>query len=428
MKSLLNFFIKIGKLKNSKRKGWLLYGVKKPATTADHIFRSAILAWTLNKEKGFDDGKVLKSILIHHLPDVFLGEETPYDALLPKDILLKKNRKTLEVVLKKLPQVSGAVEKKIAKKREKQEEQSMKKLTSRLPEDIRKELDGLWKAHSKKRSKMSKFVWEVGKIESYLQALEYAKIQGKVKEMLWSKWMKKNLKDSVVVKFRKEMDKRFLEKKYKRGKNANVLNFMIQIGKLKQLKRTGWVLAGVKNAETVAQHSFLVAFMGWFLGQAKGLDTDRIVKIALAHDLCEVYAGDQTPYDPVLATGIKDVKELVSKPPRVPYEQRLEWLMKKIRQEWQALSKLTSNLPKDFQQEIVNLWIDFEEGITKEGRFVHQVDQLVNLVQAIEYWKKDKTFPVTPWWITIKEKIDDPLLLKFIKVMDEEFSVARKKK
>jgi len=427
MKSLLNFFVKTTKLKQAKRKGWLLYGVKKPSTSADHIFRATILAWTLNKDKKLDEKKLLKSVLIHHLPDIFLGEQTPYDSLLPKDILLKENRKAIDAVLQKLSEISGVADKKTDIQRKKQEEKVLKRLISRLPEKIKKEISDLWIETNKRRTKLAKFSWEVGKIESYLQALEYKRTDSKIKEINWTKWMRKNLKDSVISKFRKEMDNFFLKnkKKCEKGKMCDILNFVMQTGKLKRLGRTGWILAGVKNPETVAQHTFQMTFLAWFLGEIKGLDTDRIVKIALVHDLCEVYAGDQTPYDPIIATGIKDVKKLVSKPPRVPYTQRLEWLIGKLNTEWKALSKLTSDLPKELREEMLNLWIDFEEGLTKEGRFVYQVDQMVNLTQAIEYWKKDKSFPITPWWITIKEKIDDPVLLKFIAEMDKDFSLLQ---
>ena len=50
---------------------------------------------------------------------------------------------------------------------------------------------------------------------------------------------------------------------------------------------------------------------------------------------------------------------------------------------------------------------------------------------AIEYWKKDKKFPIVPSWILIKERLDDPLLLKFVAELDKEFAIAkqgRKKK
>jgi len=426
MKSLLRFFIKIGKLKEKKRRGWILYKIKEPTTTADHVFRAAILAWALNKDKKLDEEKVLKGVLVHHLPDISIGEQTPYDALLPEDILLKENRKRIDIILQKLPQINNVIEKKTEKERKENEEKAIARLTRTLPAEIKKEVIELWQEVNKRRTKLSKFVWEVGKIESYLQSLEYWKSEGKVKEMLWTKWMKKHLKDPVVCKFRKELHNVFLKRKNPKGKMGNILTFIIEIGKLKHLKRAGWLLRGVKKPETVAQHTFQMVFIAWFLGKKKELNTARVVKIALAHDLCEVYAKDQTPYDPVIARGVKNVKELLAKPPRVPYAERLEWLMKKQNKEWKALSKLTSNLPKELGQEIVNLWVDFEEGVTREGRFVHQVDQLVNLVQAIEYWKKDKKFPISPWWISIKEKIDDPLLLKLMETMDKEFALKQK--
>jgi len=100
----------------------------------------------------------------------------------------------------------------------------------------------------------------------------------------------------------------------------------------------------------------------------------------------------------------------------------LEWLLKKRNTEWQAIVKLTSHLPKNLQEEIINLWVDFEEGLSKEGRFVAQVDKIANLVQAIEYFKRDKKFPIMPWWIEIKERVDDPLLLKFVDELDRYFS------
>jgi len=77
MSSLLKFFIQIGKLKEAKRSGWLAYGVKNPETTADHVFRAAILAWALNKKKGLNEGKVIKTILVHHLYEAYIGDITP---------------------------------------------------------------------------------------------------------------------------------------------------------------------------------------------------------------------------------------------------------------------------------------------------------------------------------------------------------------
>jgi len=291
----------------------------------------------------------------------------------------------------------------------------------------------LWQNYLNRRTKTGKFAWQAAKVETFLQAMEYWKKEGKIEHKLWNRWAKKNLKDSVISKFKKEIDKVFIDSRKKRERNVftEILDFVIEVGKLKRLKRTGWILRQVKNPETVAQHTFQMTIMSWFLGEIKGLDTDRIVKIALAHDLCEVYAGSHTPFDPMLVLKKEEVQKIVKKSIRMPQSKWLEWLLQKRTKEWKSIVKLTSHLPKLLQDEIVGLWIDCEEGLTKEGRFVSQVNKMVNLFQAIEYWKKDKKFPIVPSWIFIKERLDDPLLLKFVAELDKEFAIAkqaRKKK
>ncbi len=431
MSPLLDFFIKLGKLKTNKRKGWILSGIKNPASTADHIFRAAILGWVLNsvnEKKALNDARIIKSILIHHLADIYIGEETPYDSLCPKDIGSGKEQDIIQEILKKLPQISAGLEKKRAVRRQQLEEKTFQRIVTKLPNEIKKELEDLWSELNKRRTNLSKFAWESAKLESYLQALEYYRAEGKIQYKLWSKWVKKNLKESFVIKFRKEIDKYLLDKHRKCGKDTlcELIHFLAEVGKLKSLKRTGWILRRVKKPESVAQHTFQMTIMSWLLGQVKGLDTDRIVKIALVHDLCEVYAGDQTPYDPILVADKEVVRKLLEKAPRVPRAQRMEWLFKKREKEWKAIVEITSNLPKILQKEIISLWLDCEEGLTKEGRFVSQVDKLVNLFQAIEYWKKDNKFPIEGWWVFIKERVDDPLLLKFTDELDKEFAIANR--
>jgi 5'-deoxynucleotidase YfbR-like HD superfamily hydrolase len=52
----------------------------------------------------------------------------------------------------------------------------------------------------------------------------------------------------------------------------NNLDFLIEIQKLKEMPRTGWVLMKVKNPETIAEHIFQVTFFGWLLGKEKKLE------------------------------------------------------------------------------------------------------------------------------------------------------------
>ena len=74
------------------------------------------------------------------------------------------------------------------------------------------------------------------------------------------------------------------------------LEFLIKTNKLKEMPRTGWVLMGERNPEMIAEHTFRVCVAAWLLGKKKKLNIERLIKIALSHDLCEIYAGDMTPF------------------------------------------------------------------------------------------------------------------------------------
>lgn len=207
----------------------------------------------------------------------------------------------------------------------------------------------------------------------------------------------------------------------------NFIDFFIDVGKLKKQKRSGWVLRGVKNPETIAEHSFRVALMGWILADKKEkLNIERIIKMALIHDICEVYAGDITPYDSILPKNKKDLKKLMRTNPRFSNSEKRELALEKHKKEWQALVRITSRLERKLREEILDLWLDYEEGQTKEGRFLKQVDKVENLLQALEYWKKDKNFPIVPWWIEAREIFNDPVLLEFTESLDKKFHSGKK--
>ena len=100
----------------------------------------------------------------------------------------------------------------------------------------------------------------------------------------------------------------------------------------------------------------------------------------------------------------------------------------KYRMELRGLNKAISKLPAGLKDEIKDLWLDYENGFTKEGRFVKQADKVINLFQGIEYWKKYGRIQYKLWFRWIKEIIDDPDLLEFAKVLENKFCKKRKKK
>lgn len=65
-----------------------------------------------------------------------------------------------------------------------------------------------------------------------------------------------------------------------------------EAGHLKRSKRTGWWVAGVKDPETVAEHSWRTAVIAYFIAIAEGADPERTVTIGVFHDLAETRTGD----------------------------------------------------------------------------------------------------------------------------------------
>jgi len=207
----------------------------------------------------------------------------------------------------------------------------------------------------------------------------------------------------------------------------DLLEFLIKVGKLKRMKRRGWMLRDVKEPETIAAHTFRMTLMAWLLCCRKKLNINKILKMCLIHDICEVCAGDTTPYDNILPKNKKQWKRILDKWPRLSKKEKEKFFLKKYKKEHEGLRKLIVGLPSDIKKEIQNLWDDYEKGLTPEGRFVRQLDRIENLLQALEYWQEGKQFAIGPWWIQIEELIDDSILLEFMDVLEKRFHPTHKK-
>lgn len=73
---------------------------------------------------------------------------------------------------------------------------------------------------------------------------------------------------------------------------TGVANFVYEAGQLKQLPRAGWLLAGIKHPESVAEHSFRVGVLAYIIATLEGANPDRAAALGLFHDLPETRTGD----------------------------------------------------------------------------------------------------------------------------------------
>jgi putative hydrolases of HD superfamily len=192
---------------------------------------------------------------------------------------------------------------------------------------------------------------------------------------------------------------------------VGLVRFMRLAGRLKRTVRTGWVDRGIpaEQAESVADHSFRVALLSWLASARTELDRDRILKLALIHDLAEAITGDLTPYD------LADVV-VPDDDARIAFLNRrhlasADRAAAKRAAEAAANLEISRELPKSLRTEIRSLWQELEERATPEAMFVKQVDKLETYLQSLEYAEERPGLAVASFAAEVAEAIDVPELM-----------------
>lgn len=184
------------------------------------------------------------------------------------------------------------------------------------------------------------------------------------------------------------------------------------LSRLKQTKRTGWIDRGIplSEVESVADHSFMTAIIAWFVAsEDPALDADRVLKLALIHDLAESIVGDRPPYEPEEVPSPDDpgaIKAFFS----VRHLRTPENAAAKQRDERAAATHLVSMLPESLGRDIANLWEEYEAQHTPEARFVKNVDRLEAFLQSRVYLRDHPQVPVGGFADMARKEIDHPAL------------------
>jgi len=192
---------------------------------------------------------------------------------------------------------------------------------------------------------------------------------------------------------------------------AGLARFLHRVGRLKRVPRTGWLDRGVPaaEAESVADHTFRVALLAW-LAAGTELDRDRVLKLALLHDLAEAVTGDVPPYDPdELTAADEGDRSAILNRRHVRSEARTA---AKRAAEAAAMADLLVDLPETLAGELSDLWQELEAGTSAEARFVKQADKLETYLQSREYLADDPTRPMDSFAAEVAEVIDEPALVE----------------
>jgi len=141
-----------------------------------------------------------------------------------------------------------------------------------------------------------------------------------------------------------------------RDKLKGQLHFLTEADKMKNILRQTYI-TDKSRQENSAEHSWHFALTAMTLYEycgIDGVDIDRVIKMALVHDLVEIYAGDTPAYD-VRSNESKDEREQ------------------------EAADKLFSLLPDEQEAEYRLLWEEFDRMETPDAIFGSAVDRLQSL-------------------------------------------------
>ncbi len=141
---------------------------------------------------------------------------------------------------------------------------------------------------------------------------------------------------------------------------SKIFDFIVEIDKMKTVYRQTYIL-NEDRRETDAEHSWHMAMMVPLLSKYSNspIDEGHTIKLCLAHDLVEIYAGDTYCYD---AKAGEDKKE----------------------RETAAAEKLFSMLDEPLKAEIHSLWLEFEAAETPEAKFAVAMDRIQPLLLNLE--------------------------------------------
>ena len=171
-----------------------------------------------------------------------------------------------------------------------------------------------------------------------------------------------------------------------------IVNFFFEINTLKRIKRSGSWIAGIKDPDTIAEHAFRTAQIGYVLAELEKADSAQVTLMCLFHDNAEVRIGD---HHKIMARYIDTEKA-----------------------EKQAIRDQLKNLPNSISKKLDILLTNFCAQKSKEAVIAKDADLLELALQSKEYFElgyKGKQ----NWLDNIKKHLKTKTAKKMFKILSK---------
>ena len=183
-----------------------------------------------------------------------------------------------------------------------------------------------------------------------------------------------------------------------------ILAFISEAGMLKRLKRSGWNVVGIENPESVAEHSFRCAVIGYALAKMERVPPYQVLLMTLFGDIHEARIGDlhkmAQRYIHIEKGEDHALREQISSLP-----QSFKTELHTMRSLYRAQKSKESIIARD--ADILECLLQakeyYEQGFCEAKKFYQKAPRFLKTKSARALWRKAKTSPLNDWWQTLTE-------------------------
>ncbi|WP_194437392.1 HD domain-containing protein [Vibrio fluminensis] len=135
----------------------------------------------------------------------------------------------------------------------------------------------------------------------------------------------------------------------------SILQFLRDAEQLKDTLRTAWTSSG--RQESTAEHTWRLCLLAMLVSKHyPQLNSERVLKLCIVHDLAEAIGGDISAVD-----------------------QHAD--LDKSAIELRDLKQLIAPLNQELQADILALWLEYDSATTEEAKLVKALDKLETILQ-----------------------------------------------
>jgi len=177
------------------------------------------------------------------------------------------------------------------------------------------------------------------------------------------------------------------------------LNFFAEAGLLKRVRRSGWWVAGIDDPESVADHSFRTAVIGFYMAYKEGVDPFKVVSMCLFNDIHEARINDLHKMGHSYID-FKDAEKRVFHDQVCALDQDVRGSLTALRDEYDRQETRESQVARD--ADILECLIQAKEyldaGYQEAGHFFDRAPEHLETETAQKFWKNISTWDSSSWW------------------------------